>query len=248
MRPTGTTRSVVRRDHAVISPDSHVRSPLPGWTNAVAIVLISPRLGAAFSQYIVEMERGGSAGPPAPGVQRFVWVMEGRAALGVNGSKRELSPGDHAFLPAGTDHAITARRSTRLMIVEKPYVPAPGALPPEAVGGEDRSDEAVPLLGDPDVTVQVLLPEGPSHDMAMNLMSFAPGASLPFVEVHSMEHGLLMLEGTMVYRLGDAWYQVGAGDVVYMAPYCPQWAAAYGKGRARYLLYKDWNRDPLVQP
>ena len=28
------------------------------------------------------------------------------------------------------------------------------------------------------------------------------------VEVHVMEHGLLMLEGQGVYRLGDDWYPV----------------------------------------
>ena len=46
-----------------------------------------------------------------------------------------------------------------------------------------------------------------------------------------MEHGLVMLEGTMVYRLGESWYTIQAGDVVYMAPYCPQWAAYDGRTR-----------------
>ena len=30
-----------------------------------------------------------------------------------------------------------------------------------------------------------------------------------------------------------------------MAPFCPQWFVAMGKGPARYLYYKDVNRDPL---
>ncbi len=29
-----------------------------------------------------------------------------------------------------------------------------------------------------------------------------------------------------------------------MAPYCPQWFVAMGKTPARYLYYKDVNRDP----
>ena len=29
-----------------------------------------------------------------------------------------------------------------------------------------------------------------------------------------------------------------------MAPYCPQWFVAMGKSPARYLYYKDVNRDP----
>ncbi len=65
------------------------------------------------------------------------------------------------------------------------------------------------------------------------------------VEIHVMEHGLLMLEGGGIYRLGESWYPVGAGDFIWMAPYCPQWFGALGKTPARYLIYKDWNRRPM---
>jgi len=60
-----------------------------------------------------------------------------------------------------------------------------------------------------------------------------------------MEHGLLMLEGGGIYRLGDAWYPVAAGDFIWMGPYCPQWFGALGKRPAKYLIYKDWRRHPL---
>ena len=56
---------------------------------------------------------------------------------------------------------------------------------------------------------------------------------------------LLMLDGQGVYRLADSWYPVQQGDVIWMAPYCPQWFVAMGKGPARYLYYKDVNRGPL---
>ncbi len=65
------------------------------------------------------------------------------------------------------------------------------------------------------------------------------------VESHVMEHGLLMLSGGGIYRLGEHWYPVKAGDFIWMAPYCPQWFGALGKTAARYLIYKDWNRHPL---
>ena len=57
-----------------------------------------------------------------------------------------------------------------------------------------------------------------------------------------MEHGLLVLAGTLVYRLADHWYPVAAGDAIWMGPFCPQWCCAYGPGPAEYLIYKDWNR------
>jgi (S)-ureidoglycine aminohydrolase len=31
-----------------------------------------------------------------------------------------------------------------------------------------------------------------------------------------------------------------------MGPFCPQWFGAIGKRPAKYLIYKDWNRHPLV--
>ena len=41
-------------------------------------------------------------------------------------------------------------------------------------------------------------------------------------------HPMLMLQGMGVYRLDDQWYPVQAGDVIWMAPYCPQWFIAGG--------------------
>ena len=87
----------------------------------------------------------------------------------------------------------------------------------------------------------------PSFDCAVNTMVYQPGAALNMVEMHVMEHGLLMLEGGGIYRLGDAWYPVTAGDFIWMGPWCPQWFGAIGKKPAKYLIYKDWNRHPLPE-
>lgn len=103
----------------------------------------------------------------------------------------------------------------------------------------------MPFLSDPGARLRVLLPEEPAFDLAVNVFAFEPGATLPMVEVHVMEHGLLMLQGQGIYHLADSWYPVREGDAIWMAPYCPQWFVAMGKGPARYLYYKDINRDPL---
>jgi len=100
-------------------------------------------------------------------------------------------------------------------------------------------------MGDPDALLQTLLPEEMSFDMAINLFTFKPGATLPFVEVHIMEHGLLVLDGQGIYRLGDQWYPVEKNDVIWMAPYCPQYYVASGKENTRYLYYKNMHRHPL---
>jgi len=49
-------------------------------------------------------------------------------------------------------------------------------------------------------------PNEPQFDFAVNTMVYQPGASLSMVEMHVMEHGLIMLEGGGIYRLGDSWY------------------------------------------
>ena len=74
----------------------------------------------------------------------------------------------------------------------------------------------------------------------------ATTATRPFVECHIMEHGMLILEGAGVYKLGDDWHPVEKGDALWLAPYCPQWFVAMGKNPARYIYYKDVNRAPRL--
>ena len=142
-------------------------------------------------------------------------------------------------------HTLTARRATRLAVIEKTYQPLEGVAAPNLLVGDEANVASTALMGDPDLQVRSLLPDQPAFDFAVNTMTYQPGASLSMVEIHVMEHGLLMLEGGGIYRLGDAWYPVTAGDFIWMAPFCPQWFGALGKQPAKYLIYKDWNRHPL---
>jgi len=102
------------------------------------------------------------------------------------------------------------------------------------------------MKGDNMLMLQKLLPADQSYDCEVNVMNFSPGASLPYVETHFMEHGLLMLDGGGIYRLDTSWYSVEAGDVIWMGPFSAQWFGAIGRTNARYLIYKNWNRDPHV--
>ena len=54
-----------------------------------------------------------------------------------------------------------------------------------------------------------------------------------------------MLRGQGVYRLDADYHPVQAGDVIWMASYCPQWFVAMGRTPASYIYYKDVNRAPL---
>jgi (S)-ureidoglycine aminohydrolase len=232
--------------YALITPDTHVWATPPGWRGATAAVHISPQLGARFTQSTVVMDPGGTSGPAAAGVQRAVYVVEGELKLKAEGKSHSLKIGDFAYLPADGEHEFAAAgAATRIVLFEKPYQSG-GAATPEAIVGRAGDVAGEPFLGDEDARLQVLLPTDERFDMAMNVFTYQPGAALPQVEIHVMEHGLLMLEGAGVYRLGDDWHPVQAGDVIWMASYCPQWFVAMGKQPARYLYYKDVNRDPLA--
>jgi (S)-ureidoglycine aminohydrolase len=244
----GTTRSKTRRSHALIAPDSFVTSELPGWQRSQGIILIAPRMGARFAQYIALLEPGGAAGQPPPGVERVLYVLDGQIDLTLPGtSKQSVGPGGFAYCAPDVPVELRATAPSRLNVFEKPYVVRPGFPRPESLCGDEQDVAGTPFMGDPDAMLKVLLPRDPRFDLAVNVFTFKPGTTLPMVEVHVMEHGLLMLEGQGVYRLGDDWYPVQKGDVIWMAPFCPQWFVAMGKGPASYLYYKDVNRDPMEE-
>ena len=240
----GQTRSFLGRDHALIESASFVMAPLPNWDKTQGIILITPRMGARFQQYLAIMEPGGIAGPTLPGIERFVYVLEGSLNVRLAGDERTLVAGSFVYTPAGEVLSLRATALSRLCVFEKRYTPRSGILLPRRVIGRQQDIEGVPFQGDPDAQLQNLLPDEPGYDMAVNIFRFQPGAALPLVEMHVMEHGLLMLQGQGVYRLSDRWYPVRQGDVIWMSPFCPQWFVAMGKEPAAYLYYKDVNRDP----
>jgi (S)-ureidoglycine aminohydrolase len=242
MHQLGQTRSASAGNYALFTPDTFVRAPLPGMKRATAIVHASPALGAAFTQYTAEFEAGGQLGPAA--AQRFVYVLEGEIDITLGKKRHKLVPAGYAYLPAGSE-PVTTSTASRAMVIEKTYQPLPGVKRPAALIGTENAVAGTPLNGDDWLTVRKLLPESPAFDFAVNTMEFHPGGTLPMVEIHVMEHGLLMLEGGGIYRLDDQWHPVTAGDFIWMGPHCPQWFGALGKTPARYLLYKDWNRHPL---
>lgn len=242
----GHTRAHVGTRHALVTPDNHVNSTLPGIRGAKAVVLVSPAMGAGVAQVLLTFESGGSAQIAASETQTFGYVMDGGAVVAVGAKKRRLKAGGFFFCPAGSEWSLGApRKGTKVTLFQKKYVPLAGVRAPRAILGDQSRIKGTPFLGDPAANLQVLLPDEPAFDMAVNIFAYQPGGHLPFVEIHIMEHGLAMLSGEGIYRLEDSWYPVRAGDAIWMAPYCAQWFVAMGKVPARYLYYKDVNRAAL---
>jgi len=240
----GQTRSSQQPNHLLLTPDTFVRTALPGMKGCSAIVHVSPALGAKFTQYTAEFEAGGELGS-AP-AQRFIFVIVGRLKLEVDGKSSELSTRGYAYLPQGLHHRVTATTGSRVAVIEKHYHALDSVNPPRVILSNEDAISSHPLGDDSGLQVKCLLPDEMSFDFAVNTMVYQPGAALSMVEMHVMEHGLIMLEGGGIYRLGDSWYPVTVGDFIWMGPWCPQWFGAIGKVPAKYLIYKDWNRHPLA--
>jgi (S)-ureidoglycine aminohydrolase len=239
----GQTRSSHQRNHSLLTPDTFVRTTMPGMKGASAVVHAGPALGAAFTEYTAEFEAGGELGStPA---QRFFFVIEGALTIESEGKQKELGARGYAYVPEGMPHQVKAAKSSRAVVIEKSYERVPSVEPPRVLVSSEDAVSSHALGADPGLQVKCLLPDVPSFDFAVNTMIYQPGAALSMVEMHVMEHGLIMLEGGGIYRLGDSWYPVTAGDFIWMGPWCPQWFGAIGKTPAKYLIYKNWNRHPL---
>ncbi len=244
MHNLGRTRSSHQPNHLLLTPDTFVRTTLPGMKACSAAVHVGPALGAKFTEYTAEFEAGGELGSSA--AQRFIFVIEGSVKLEIDGKTSELGARGYAYLPEGLQHRVVAAKSARVAVIEKPYQALAGVERPRLIVSSEDSVSSHPLDDDPSLQVKCLLPDEMNFDFAVNTMVYQPGASLRMVEMHVMEHGLIMLEGGGIYRLGDSWYPVTAGDFIWMGPWCPQWFGAIGKVPAKYLIYKDWNRHPLA--
>ncbi len=244
MHNLGQTRSSQQQNHSLLTADTFVRTTLPGMKACVAIVHAGPAMGARFAQYAAEFEAGGELG--ATSAQRFLFVLEGKVRLDVDGRQSELGARGYAYLPEGLAHRVVAIKASRAAVIEKHYHPVASIESPRTLISTEDAVSSHPLGDDPDLQVKCLLPDTMNFDFAVNTMVYQPGAALSMVEMHVMEHGLLMLEGGGIYRLGDSWYPVTAGDFIWMGPWCPQWFGAIGKVPAKYLIYKDWNRHPLA--
>ncbi|KAL5570161.1 hypothetical protein UlMin_026736 [Ulmus minor] len=77
----GFTHSVYTRDHALITPKSHVFSPLPEWTNTLAAYLITPNMGSHFAIYLSKMQENSRSGIPGYDVERLILVVQGAVTL-----------------------------------------------------------------------------------------------------------------------------------------------------------------------
>ena len=130
-------RSRVARDHALIAPESHVTSPLVGWSDADGTILISPAMrgaegGPRFVQYIAAANgKPATTRGAAADVERLVFVLAGSATL----DGKPLAADHFAWFPPGDAYELALLPDAKLLVFEKKYKPlAETAIPKRVVG------------------------------------------------------------------------------------------------------------------
>jgi (S)-ureidoglycine aminohydrolase len=237
------SRAVVERNYAILPPQGIPESVLPEWKETAARVLAAPAIGAEFAMYMLDLAPGGGSAQTLPeDVQAFFYVVSGECKLDLGSRANALRSGGFAYLRPGAKFQLDAKSASRVLWLKKVYAPHDSRRPADVIGDE-ANVKGEPFMNVPELLLKTLLPAGHEFDMAMNIFTFPPGYSLPVTETHFMEHGLYMLEGQGVYYLGDRWYEVEAGDFIWMGPYVPQSFFATGSIPARYIYYKNVNRD-----
>ena len=242
----GETRTVVKDRYALIAPDGHVPSKFPHWNGATGYVMLSPAIGSDLSQILITFDDDqGKAVFPKDKYEYILFVETGDVSISCEDQKTSLTKGGYFFSPPHHSLILEGNSSTRITVFRKVYEPLEDVSPPAAFSGNIADIEAKPFLGFQGAMLKTIIPEDDmSYDLAMNVFTYAPGATLPFVETHVMEHGMLILEGQGVYRLDQDHYPVKKGDAIWLGAYCPQWFVAMGESPASYLYYKNVNRLP----
>ncbi|GGF08944.1 (S)-ureidoglycine aminohydrolase [Hymenobacter cavernae] len=247
MEISALTRSVVKRNHAVISPDGYINSNVPGWTNCTVNVIINEQMGARLCQTIISLRAGGRLEGKTLASQIFFYVVEGQLEVSVSGETKTLTQNQFLYVPIGKEYLFqNPTEGTQILTFHKVYEPLEGYAVPGVFFGEKDDSKAPIYMNDEALRIQELLPNEPGFDMAVNIFTYDLGGHLPMVETHIMEHGLLYLQGQAVYMLDQEWYPVKKGDSIWMAPYCQQWATTMGKEPSVYIYYKNVNRFPTV--
>ncbi len=248
-----TDRAVFTEAYAVIPKGTMmdiVTSYLPFWDKTRLWILSRPLSGFAetFSQYIMEIAPGGGSDRPEldEGAEGALFVVEGELTVTLDGKEHRMLPGGFAFIPPASKWAAHNRSEApvRFHWVRKAYEYVEGLPVPEAFFTNEADITPNPMPGTEGkwATTRFVDPTDLRHDMHMTIVTFEPGAIIPFAETHVMEHGLYVLEGKAVYRLNQDWVEVEAGDYMWLRAFCPQACYAGGPGKFRYLLYKDVNR------
>ena len=241
------SRAIIKKGNFALIPENGlVKNIIPGFEGCSITILSSPKIGATFVDYIVDMEDGGynKLGFGGDGVETFVYVIDGAINVNTEDEKFSLTQGGYLYCPPQNKMFFEniSGKNAHLFLYKRRYKQIEGHAPYTVNGSTEQVKEY--CYEDMDnVFISDLLPKEIAFDMNFHILSFKPGASHGYIETHVQEHGAYVLTGQGMYNLDNNWVPVKKGDYMFMSAYSLQ--AAYGVGTEMfsYVYSKDCNRD-----
>jgi (S)-ureidoglycine aminohydrolase len=247
------SRSVIRKgEYALLTPDGMVNNVIPGFEKCDTTILASPKMGATFVDYLVDIKPDGCVRDfGGDGVETFAYVMNGKVSASIGGKSSVLKNGGYVYCPPSQSLSLEngGKTAASLFLYKRRYIPARGYAEPAPVVGDVADLRAIDYEGMENLKLYNFLPSADdlAFDMNMHILSFGRGASHGYIETHVQEHGAYILSGRGMYNLGDDWMAVQKGDYIFMGAYTRQVAYAVGNDASfSYIYSKDCNRDEII--
>jgi (S)-ureidoglycine aminohydrolase len=247
------SRAVIHKgEYALLTPDGMVNNTIPGFSNCDNTILSSPKIGATFVDYLVDIKPGGRVADfGGDGVETFAYVIAGSIVAKAGDENSTLEQGGYIYCPPSKTLNLenNGEAVANLFLYKRRYNPVKGYDEPPVVLNNIKNLPAIDYEGMENLKFYNFLPsvDNLSFDMNMHILSFEPGASHGYVETHVQEHGAYILSGQGMYNLGNDWMPVQKGDYIFMGAYTQQVAYAVGKDAPfAYIYSKDCNRDENV--
>lgn len=246
-----STRAIVRPSlWAVIPPTGLVNNVIPNIVGGKVSIICSPKIGAGFTQYVIEANKGchtTEAFGTEQGIESFIYIIEGEAEIKAGNKCEKCVDGGYAYAPAeeGISFNVTSEKA-KLLLYKQKYIPYKDLRPYSIIGNINKVEYRI-FDDMANVFIKDFLPtDDLAFDMNMHILSFQPGGCHPFVETHVQEHGMYILQGEGMYLLEDKWMGIKKNDFIWMGAFCQQ--AAYGVGTQdfTYIYSKDCNRDVIM--
>lgn len=246
-----STRAVIKPgEYAIIPKEGLVNNVIPGFENCTISILASPKIGASFVHYLVEMNEGaknhlgfpkGDNNPDT--IETFIYCISGSVKVWNEDKEYILNDGGFIYSPPGKCvYLENLCETSKLVMYKQVHIGLEGQEPFTVVGNKNDLEE-LDYDGMTNMRIIDFLPKDICFDMNMHILTFDPAACHPFIETHVQEHGAYILSGEGIYYLGDQWIPVKAGDYIWFGPFVPQAVYAVGREKLSYIYSKDCNRD-----
>lgn len=243
-----SSRAVVKPGlFAVIPENGLVNNVIPVLKGCRTSILASPKMGAGFVEYVIEVEpSGGTVSPMASekGVECFLYCISGN--ITANGVR--LESGGFVYSPpdSGMTFENCGTEKAKIIFYKQKYIPFGDKKPYQVTGNINETEYRI-YDDMENVFIKDFLPtDDLSFDMNMHILAFAPGGCHPFVETHVQEHGAYILTGEGMYLMEDKWMPIKKNDFMWFGAFVQQGAYGVGREMFSYIYSKDCNRDAVL--